>query len=137
MKRLLILFFFFLWLSLASCFGLFDSGGDKICDDYEVTWIDVHESRSINKGEELVPAYVFAVGHNSNFIYAKQHPLLPNAKEKIDKKIINFYVIERTNNDFQDKPKYGPLTKPAFDSLCAKLNIVDLDFDQTYPTNFY
>ena len=136
MNRLPIIFSLFLWFCLTGC-ALFDSGTDKICDDYEVGWIDLHESRSINKGEELVPAYVFAVGHNSKFIYAKQHPLLPNTNEKIDKKITNFYIIERTDNSFQDKPKYGPLTKSNFDSLCKKLNIVDIDFDQTYPTNLY
>jgi len=125
------------FLSLTGCFGLFDSGTDTVVDDYEVIWIDVHESRSLSKGEELVPAYVFAVGHNKRFIYAKQHPLLPNSPDKIDKTVTNFYIIERTKNEFQDKPKYGPFTKETFDSLCLKLDIKNPEFDMTYPTNLY
>lgn len=124
-------------LSLTGCFGLFDSGSDTVVDDYEVIWIDVHESRSLNKGEELVPEYVFAVGHNKRFIYAKQHPLLRNSPDKIDTTVTNYYIIERTKNGFQDKPKYGPLTKKSFDSLCLKFGIKSLDFDMNYPTNLY
>ena len=124
-------------MSLTGCFGLFDSGSDTVVDDYKVIWIDLHENRSLIKGEELVPAYVFAVGHNRQFIYAKQHPLLPNSPEKIDRRIINYYIIERTKSQFQDKPKYGPLTKKTFDSLNLKLNIENPEFDMTYPTNLY
>lgn len=114
---------------------LFDSGSDTIVDDYEVIWIDVYENRALNKQEELVPAYVFAAGHNSKYIYAKQHPLLPGSAEIIDKKITNYYLIERTKNSFQDKPKYGPLTKLQFDSICNKLGVKNVEFDMVYPTN--
>ena len=124
-------------LSLTGCFGLFDSGSDTVVDDYEVTWIDLHENRSLNKGEELVPAYVYAAGYNKLFIYAKQHPLLTNSPNKIDTAITNYYIIERTKNGFQDKPKYGPLTKQSFDSLCVKFGIKNPEFDMTYPTNLY
>lgn len=125
-----------LLFQLSGC-ALFDSDSDNVVDDYEVTWIDLHESRSLYKKEQLVPAYVFAVGYNSNFIYAKQHPLLQNSPEKIDKNVVNYYIIERTNSEFQDKPKYGPLTRKSFDSLCNKLNIQSPKFDMTYPTNLY
>ena len=127
---------YFLLLQLFGC-ALFDSGSDNVVDDYEVTWIDLHETRSLNKKEELVPAYVFAVGHDKKFIYARQHPLLPDSPEKIDKSIINYYIIERTKSEFQDKPKYGPLTKQGFDSLCIRLGILNPKFDMTYPTNLY
>jgi hypothetical protein len=118
-----------------SCFGLFDSGTYKVVDDYEVTWIDLVEQRALYKHEELAAAYVFAVGHNEKYIFAKQHPLLTNSTEKIDKSITNYYIIERTKNEFQDKPKYGPLTKERFDSLCIRLEIKDARFDKTFPTN--
>src|SRR4030095_11818759 len=94
-----------------SCFGLFDSGTYKVVDDYEVTWIDLVEQRALYKHEELAPAYVFAVGHNEKYIFAKQHPLVTNSTQKIDTSITNYYIIERTKNEFQDKPKYGPMTK--------------------------
>jgi hypothetical protein len=60
----------FLVLILTGC--LFDSGSDTVVDDYTVIWIDVVESRDLSKQEQLVPAYVFAVGHDSKFIFAKQ-----------------------------------------------------------------
>ena len=122
---------------LTSCFGLFDSGTDNIVDDYEVTWIDTHETRSLNKGEGLVPPYVFAVGHNSKYIYTKQHPLLPNSKEKIDRKITHYYIIERTKNGFQDKPIFGPLSKSNFEKKCQELSIKNVEFDLNYPTELY
>ncbi|HSC52761.1 MAG TPA: hypothetical protein VLC98_04040 [Phnomibacter sp.] len=130
------IFLGFIVLQLPGC-ALFDSGSDIVVGDYEVTWIDLHESRSLNKGEELVPAYVFAVGHNSKYIYAKQHPLLVNSPEKIDKSITNYFIIEQTTTELQDKPKYGPLTKQSFDSLCIQLQIDKPKFDMTYPTNLY
>lgn len=126
----------FISFLFTSCFGLFDSGTDVVVDDYEVIWIDLHESRALYKGEELIPAYVFAVGHNDNYIFAKQHPLT-NSSEKIDKKITNYYIIERTKNAFQNKPQYGPLTKTSFDSLCIKFGIKNTVFDLTYPTNLW
>ncbi len=91
----------------------------------------------LNITANITRAYVFAVGHNKRFIYAKQHPLLPNSPDKIDKTVTNFYIIERTKNEFQDKPKYGPFTKETFDSLCLKLDIKNPEFDMTYPTNLY
>jgi len=122
-------------LLLSSCFGLFDSGSDNVIDDYEIIWIDMHENRSLNKREQLVPAYVFAAGHNEKYIFVKQHPLIPKSEDIIDKKITNYYLIERTNNVFQDKPMYGPLTKNKFINLCQKLKIEKVEFDMKYPTN--
>lgn len=137
MKKIIFLSISF--FSFTGCFGLFDNGSDKVVDDYRVTWIDLHENRSLDKQAELIPAYVFAVGHNARFIYAKQHPLKVGSTDKIDKAITNFYIIERTQNSYQDKPVYGPLTESGFDSLCRilRLSSEDLVFDMTYPTNLY
>ena len=131
-KTIILLLTVFLF---SSCFGLFDSGTYKVVDDYEVTWIDLIKERALYKQEKLVSAYVFAVGHDTKYIYAKQHPLVIISNEKIDTTITNYYLIERTKNKFQDKPKYGPLTKQSFDSLCARLGIKDVKFDKTFPTN--
>ena len=99
-------------LTLKSC-GLFDSGSDTIIDDYEVTWIDLHEERALYKGEQLVPPYVFEAGHDEKYIFAKQHPLI-ETDDIIDLKTTNFYIIERTNEIFQDKKTYGPLSEKKF-----------------------
>lgn len=135
MRKKLVFTIIFSSLLLSSCFGLFDSGTDNVVDDYDVIWIDLHENRSLCKREELVPAYVFAVGHNDKFIFAKQHPLIPKSEEIIDNAVTNYYLIERTENEFQDKPIYGPLTKNKFISLCKKLKITDVEFDLQYSTN--
>lgn len=124
-----------LLFSLASCFGLFDSGSDTVVDNYDVTWIDLHEHRALYKNEQLVPPYVFAVGHNSKYIFVKQHPLLLNSPQKIDKSVVNYYIIERTKSDLQDKPQFGPMTKDEFDKLCSDLGISEPQFDLSYPTN--
>lgn len=120
-----------------SCFGLFDSGSDKVVDEYEVIWIDVQESRSLKKGETLVPAYVFAVGHDSKYIYSKQHPLLENSKEKINREITNYYIIERTESIFQDKPVFGPFNKTNFEKKCRELRIENPEFNVTFPTKWH
>lgn len=75
----------------------------------------MHESRSLKKGETLIPAFVFATGYNSKYIYSKQHPLLENSKEKINISITNYYIIERTKSIFQDKPIFGPFNKTEFE----------------------
>jgi hypothetical protein len=118
-----------------SCFGLWDNDLDTIVGDYEIGWIDLEETRTISKGESLIPAFIFAVGHDKKFIYAQQHPVYSDSSTKINQTITNYYIIERTNNSFQDKPVYGPLTKKQFDSLSAELRISP-DFDLTYPKNF-
>ncbi|MGL5233191.1 MAG: hypothetical protein ACRC8Z_00335 [Empedobacter falsenii] len=120
-------------ITLNGC-GLFDSGSDTIVDDYEVTWIDLHEQRALYKGEQLVPAYVFAAGYNEKYVFAKQHPLVEN-DDIIDLNTTNYYIIERTNEVFQDKKIFGPLTEIEFKKMCDKLEIINPKFELTYPTN--
>jgi len=62
--------------------ALFDSGSDNVVDNYKVQWGDTKYSRWLSNTEEIVPAYVFAVGHNNKFIFTKQHPclLIPGKK---------------------------------------------------------
>lgn len=113
--------------------GLFDSSSDRIVDDYTITWIDVKSNRHLSKYEQLIPSYVFAVGHDKKYIYAKQHPL--NSEGQINETITNYYIIERTKNEFQDKPQYGPLTKEEFDARCVVLGIKKIDFDMIYTSS--
>ena len=136
----IILLFATLYL-LIGCFGLFDSGSDKIIGRYIVLWIDLPQNQMLSKQDELhssgsseiIPAYIFAVGHDNNYIIAKQHPT--NGEEggyKIHPDTTNFYIIDITNNI--DKT-FGPLTLFQFDSLRIKLGIQNLKFDKTYPDN--
>jgi hypothetical protein len=122
----LLLFTFF----LSSC--LFDSSSDTITGDYETIWIDIPQTRGISKGETIVPAYVSEIGHNSRFIIAKQHPIRQGNIVTVQTDTTNYYIIEITNNSFQDKPIYGPLMQKEFDTLRRKLNIADIEFDMHY-----
>ena len=116
---------------LSSC--LFDSDSDKIIGDYETVWIDIPQTRSINKGEEIVPAYVSEIGHNSNFIIAKQQPIKQGNIVTVHTDTTNYYIITVSNNSFQDKPVYGPLSKNSFDSLRKDLKIENIKFNMFYP----
>ena len=88
---------------LTGCFGLFDSSSDKIIGQYIVIWIDLPKNQMLAKQDELhssnsstiIPAYVFAVGHDDNYIIAKQHPT--NGFEggyKIHADTTNYYIID-------------------------------------------
>jgi Protein of unknown function (DUF3997) len=131
MKTHTISLFVFSMLLLSGC--LFDSSSDKIIVDYETVWIDIPNTRGISKGETIVPAYVSEIGHNIDFIIAKQHPIKNGNITKVYMDTTNYYIIEITSNTFQDKPVYGPLDKRSFDSLRRKLNIGDIQFDMLYP----
>ena len=118
---------------LSSC--LFDSDSDKIIGDYKTVWIDIPQTRSIsiNNGEQIIPAYVSEIGHNSNFIIAKQQPIKQGNIVTVHTDTTNYYIITVSNNSFQDKPVYGPLTKKSFDSLRQELKIENIKFDMFYP----
>jgi len=126
---------------LNSCFGLWDSSSDTIIGPYNVGWIDVISSRSINLAEtnggyggaEMVPAYVYAVGHTEKFIIAKQHPLSKDSGDKVDIKITNYFIIDISKKNYNQEGVYGPLSKKEFNDLCRKLNINLIKFDLTYP----
>ena len=122
-------------LNLNSCF-IFDSDSDIIIGKYEVLWIDSPNTRAVCEkysstgSTVLIPEYVFAVGHNSEFIIAKQHPTngFENGNE-IDKSKTNYYIV-----DIRNKSKvFGPLTKSDFNNKVSELNIEEIEFDQNYP----
>ena len=129
---------------LNSCFGLFDSSADTIEGRYNVGWIDVVSSRSISMadtdggygGIEIVPQYVYAVGHNEKFIVAKQHPVRDTKGEKIDINETNYFIIDiRKENYYWQKGVYGPMTKKSFDSLSNSLKVGKIKFEMNYPEN--
>ncbi len=131
---------------LTSCFGLFDSGSDRIIGSYHALWIDMQENRGISKEVEgssgsfigIVPNYVFEVGHNEHFIIAKQHPMSGHQEGfNIITSITNFYVIEMDNPTTRTGYLvYGPLSKREFDSLSTDLELENIQFDQTYPETY-
>ncbi|WP_158977389.1 DUF3997 domain-containing protein [Cellulophaga sp. L1A9] len=122
-------------LTLNSCY-LFDNDADKIIGKYEVSWIDTPNTRAVCERTSstgylgLISEYVFAVGHNSDFIIAKQHPTsgFKNGYE-IDTTKTNYFII-----DIRIQSKvFGPMNKSNFESKVKELNISEIKFDQTYP----
>jgi hypothetical protein len=134
-----------MFVTLTGCFGLFDSGSKRITGDYILIWIDLQENQGIIKewnntgsGETVIPEYVFAVGHNEDFIIAKQHPTSGfEGGYEINDNITNFYIIDINNKTQKiDKNIFGPLTKQKFDSLRMELNISNITFDMNYPEKY-
>ena len=150
MKRLILkskLFFSVIGIVLINSCGLFDNGSDKIIGDYKVQWIDMHSSRSICKTpkkypdlcETLVFEYVFAVGHNSDYIIAKQHPTsgFENGYE-VDTSITNYFILDIKSNTNDNRNRVtGPMQENEFKKTALELNINEIVFDQTYPENPY
>ena len=121
-----------------SCF-IFDSHSDKIFGKYEVTWIDIPNTRAICErysstgSTVLISEYVFAVGHNSEFIIAKQHPTngFENGHE-IDTSETNYFIVDIR----KETNVFGPFNKSNFIKKVSELNIGTLEFDQIYPETF-
>jgi hypothetical protein len=98
-----------LLVCFSSCyFGANESGGHIIQDFYLIGWderdwqIVYSANGEIYDPEKVIIRHdVFAVGHNDNFIVAKQHPcqnvephLMHRDTLKPDKAITNYYIID-------------------------------------------
>lgn len=130
-------------LLLTGCFGLWDSGSEDITGKYIVLWIDLPANQSISEQFEtgssvsstVVAEYVFAVGHNDDFIIAKQHPT--NGFEggfKVNPKITNYFIIDINQKVIKKGNNvWGPLSRKEFDEIRKEIRIEDIEFDQVYP----
>ena len=119
----------------SGCFGLFDNGTDHIVDNYDVTWIDLHAHRALYNTQEVVPAYIAAVGYNSEYLFVKQHPLAGEFDSEVLESVTHYYLIKRTKSNSQNQPVYGPLSEEDFNKLCDKLEIKNINFSTHYPEN--
>ena len=144
MKHKTIIILLLILTTLTSCFGLFDSQSERITGDYILIWTDFQESQCVIKewdsssGETIIPEYVFAVGHNDDYIIAKQHPTAGfEGSYKINDKITNYYIIDiKSNTRKTDLNVFGPLTKEEFNTIRNELKISTLEFDMIYPNNY-
>ncbi|MDE3182018.1 MAG: DUF3997 domain-containing protein [Bacteroidota bacterium] len=137
-KNILLLFLTVSFLT--GC--LFDSHSDRIIGKYEVIWIDLPQNQMLAKEDKLhsssasviLDPYIFAVGHNENYIIAKQHPT--NGFEGgyiIHTDTTNYYIIDI----YKERDKvFGPLTLKQFDSLKTEFKIDNLQFNKSYPDNY-
>lgn len=84
-----------------------------------------HWDSALKEAHRVISATVFAVGQDSNFIIAKQHPsIFPNYKN-IDKTTVNYYIIPLKNkiSESAEKNFFGPLTLEQFEQKKRELNI--------------
>ena len=124
----LVVVSFLTGLLLTSCI---DDRSELIVKDYDLTWKNIQRSRALYKKDRIVPPYIFAAGITGNYIVLKQHPLRKD--NSLERDSTYFYVVEITDNTVQDKPIYGPLAQPAFDSISAALHLQDVSFEYQYP----
>lgn len=124
-------------LTLNSCWNN-PSESELIIGNYFVEWNDLVANRAIVEKTEkdspyssgIISNYVFAVGNNSDFIIAKQHPYLN------DLTVTKYFIIDiKKRESKKNSSVIGPLEKEEFDKKRIELNISELKFDQNYPEN--
>ena len=119
-------------VTMAGC--LIDSSSDRITGKYIVPWIDHSLSKEYElhspSSSDILQPYVFAVGHNKDYIIAKQYPTSGFPGFQIHSDTTNYYIIDILN---EKDSVYGPLTCKKFDSLRTLLKITDIPFEKTYP----
>ena len=124
-------------LTLNSCWNN-PSESELIIGNYFVEWNDLIANRAIIEKTEkdspysngIISGYVFAVGHNSEYIIAKQHPYLN------DSTVTKYYIIDLNKRKLGNNNSIiGPLEKEEFNKKTVELNISELQFDQNYREN--
>ena len=127
------MYLIFIAIFIISCAWLDESEHQKIIGQYEVGWNDLESNRAITKKSEIsennyniiVSDYVSAVGHNENYIIAKQHQNFNNE--------INYYLIDINKNKLDNsKGILGPLNKNEFEKVKIELKIENLKFDMIF-----
>lgn len=91
----------------------------------------MYNSNGKGGGSYELDPYVFSIGHNENFIVAKQHPLCEGYLDSNcmpDQSVTNYFII-----NVQTKDKYGPFDERSFIEKKNKLNISEIKFKYNYP----
>jgi hypothetical protein len=91
-------------------------------DHYKLIAIDTLSQMSLANdatSSSIVPATVFAIGANAQFIVLKQHPY---ANFKFDSSVTNYFIVTRTESGLPreiEQDVRGPFTKVEFERLAA------------------
>lgn len=110
---------------LSGCFAWFDSGVEWRDGLFAVIWVDTYESMSLGyeggRGcyATVIGPEVFAVGSNSRYIVAKQHP-------NGNKSITNYFIVDKSQDcHLRRAPNtvLGPLPEAAFLAKSAELKL--------------
>ena len=119
---------------LAGCGGIGFAYEKRLSGKYGLVAADVLEqmvvAEMLPNGSAIgvIPATVFAVGWNEQFIIAKQHP--SDSNHRVDKTVTQFYVLR-----ISDGSLTGPLAEPAFSAERTKLGVPEgLSFTLVFDT---
>jgi hypothetical protein len=117
---------------------------ERIIYNYYLTATDIPEqlsltyndSRTPNSYTHIIQNTVFAVGHNDNYIIAKQHPCIDTGGGIIENKsITNYYILQITslgNGQTTSHMSGGPMTLEEFEKMRKQLNITNIEFTKVY-----
>lgn len=122
-------------LSLTGC-GL--TINDKIVGNYYLEAVDTQQELTVcyrdpdeTTSTLLIDQTVFAVGHNDQYIIAKQHP--SKFGKSIDKKNTCYFILPVTTTPEAEIAKpIGPLTMAEFDLKRKELGIEAIAFTTVY-----
>ena len=114
---------------------------EKIIDNYYLIATDTGEDCKLDYREPadedsygtIIGATVFAVGHNDEYIIAKQHPR--TFPKPPDKTITNYFILRvKKSMDWRSKDgQFGPLTLEQFNGKRNELGIPkDLGFTKVF-----
>ncbi len=113
---------------------MWDSSSDPVSGKYSTLWIDLEQNRSLceeldnaRSWSTLIEPYIFAVGHNDDFIIAKQHPA---ENGKINLAVTNYYIVDITTAEAKVS---GPHPEKAFEKLRKDIGAEKITFHQLYP----
>ena len=136
-QKLMYTLGFIALLILGSC--LRNPGeSDPIIGNYYVEWHDLVSNRSIvekssinsSSSYPVSSGYVYAVGHNEDFIIAKTHPYIR------DFSVTKYVIIDLKKREQNPKKGvYKYFDKGEFDEKAKAFGISELTFDQLYPEN--
>lgn len=102
---------------------------EKITDRFFLIAVDSNQEMDVSyKVSEdggfigIIPAIVYAAGHDSKYVYAKQHPAGPNGKT-------NYYIvpIKITNPYKVEDEVIGPLDENQFYKKLDELGVAKKD----------
>jgi Protein of unknown function (DUF3997) len=102
----------------------------KLVGDIELRAVDRWEEMELvdaDRGRELVPATVYAIGWNESHLVAKRHPPSPTGRPN-DKTQTEYYIVVVRN-----RKVYGPFDRDEFRMHRDFLDVADgLDFTLTF-----
>lgn len=132
-----ILFLLSSFSILTSCGPLVDRQEEIITGNYISYFNEAPTCRAIAKPSGsnytyVISGYVFAIGHEKEYIIAKRNPN-PSCDFKVDTSKTEYFILQVDTLKSIEKKQYGPLNSYSFDSIRQQLNIQNIKFDLIYP----